>query len=135
MRGIVKAATGILPGAYAGWCMSADHLAPVDTETGLLRTHPSMSPLRDICAGSGTRPLEMARPFFQPGRTYRHQHEGTFVVRYVDAPPPGVEVPDEMLGVAFGWLVRAGAGYGDVVGQPLGAYTTADFYGWSEVSG
>ncbi|MFH8483049.1 hypothetical protein [Streptomyces sp. NPDC018055] len=134
-NGIVQTATAIPPGAYAGWCVGADHLAPVDPETGLVKDHPSLNSLRDICFGAGNPPLPIARPFFQSGRTYRHPAEGTFVVRHVDVPPPGVEAPGEMLGVAFGWRTHVGVGYdgaADAV-QPLGAYTTPDFYGWSEV--
>ncbi|MFE6000257.1 hypothetical protein ACFQ6C_25910 [Streptomyces sp. NPDC056454] len=132
--GIVQTAAAIPPGAYAGWCVGADHLAPVDPETGLVQSHPSMPPLRDICFGAGKAPLPIARPFFQPGRTYRHEHEGAFEVVTVGMPPQGVEAPGEMLGVAFGWRTCVGAGFdGAEAVQPLGSYTTSDFYGWSEV--
>lgn len=125
-NGIVLSAVGIGPHQYMGWCSGADHLAPVDPETGKVLTHPTMPPLRDVCHGSGEMSLEIARPFFVPGRTYQHEVEGTFKVDLVGRAPKEFEDPSETLGVAFGWRI-------DRHGEPLGAYTEADFVGWSEV--
>lgn len=68
--------------------------------------------------------------FFEVGKTYQHDSEGIFEVKFVGKAPAAFEYHSETLGVAFGWRKLQGT---DGSWEGMGGYETADFHGWSDM--